>query len=47
MKSKPNVLESEPDVFNRKCLNSDSYVVLLEKNKGQVFSTISNCFLLV
>ena len=38
MKSKPNVLGSEIDAFDRRRLSSDSYLVLLEEtHKKQIF----------
>lgn len=45
MKTKPYVLGSESNVFERGWLSSDSFVVVLVKNKKQVFSTISKYFL--
>ena len=44
MKSKPYVLGFESNVFDHGWLSSDSYAVVLVKNKKQVFSTISEYF---
>lgn len=45
MKSKLYVSGFESNVFDRGWLSSDSCVVVLVKNKKQVFSTISKYFL--